>query len=262
MRTVKKEIEKLLKKLDAELIEVEEEYYRDDQLFFMELGLGIYEPMKGKSVAVRFNNLEKALEHIEEVEEIVEYFKNHRQVRKNCYTCKHYADHQNGECEGCLGDTEPYEYNNYERGSWIDKILASERSGKRNIVLGHEGEHEVNVKWDIDKTYKKLSHTSECCGGVTTRKNNSIFVYKCYGPAYRLVYNSKGKLSHILELPEGKRGRMWWTAEAVDVRKLAEGLALKEAYNYAETLPYEDELWIDGEEFMVGEVQFLLEMLK
>ena len=90
-----------------------------------------------------------------------------------CKMCVHMATH--GNCDGCLGPigADPYEFNNFKPGNWLRALQAAEASGERNIVIGGQGEAEVNALWDVDKTYEHLCYVSEQCGYYTESPHNA-----------------------------------------------------------------------------------------
>jgi len=145
--------------------------------------------------------------------------------KPNCRTCINVVADKS-KCKGCLGKstkiqnpdgstTYQYEYNNYTEGDPVAKLIELQRSGKRNIVLGGEGEHEVNVNWSYEKTLAKLIDRCEDVGGLTWREGtDTIIIDKpFYGGAFHLQFQD-GKLRRIL-----KRSRSdgplihWWTSK-------------------------------------------------
>lgn len=97
-------------------------------------------------------------------------------TKKECRTCLYMATHE--KCNGCLetpkdfvykGDRKfpPYTYHHYKEGNWMDRIIQAEIEGKQNIVIGGQGEAEVNTKWTPQKTSEHLHYVSEQCGYCT-----------------------------------------------------------------------------------------------
>jgi len=100
-------------------------------------------------------------------------------MTKSCETCLYMATHEN--CDGCLHEKNdykdfneaggwklpPYRYANYQEGNWMKRIMHFELNGLRNIVIGGQGEAEVNTKWTPEKTSKHLHYVSKQCGYIT-----------------------------------------------------------------------------------------------
>lgn len=132
---------------------------------------------------------------------------------KSCKTCVNTLANRNA-CEGCLTVSKgaSFAYRNYEEGDPRALLLEMQRSGRRNIVLGGEGEHEVNVKWAIDTAYRSLSHVCEMCGGLCWKENpTTLIVDKTYGGAFTLEYEDL-KLARIYKETRQLPKRLWWTA--------------------------------------------------
>lgn len=99
----------------------------------------------------------------------------------DCQTCLYMATHE--KCDGCLRTEEdykamkfdsktpdpPYRYLHYKEGNWMDRRIQQEIDGTVNIVIGGQGEAEVNTKWTPEKTSKHLHYVSEQCGYFTGR---------------------------------------------------------------------------------------------
>lgn len=134
---------------------------------------------------------------------------------KTCRTCVHALTRRES-CEGCLtpkNEDGSFAYRNYVEGDPVARLIEMQRSGERNIVLGGEGEHEVNVSWSIDEAYKKLSHVCEECGGLCWKeKPNMLIVDKTYGGAFTMEYE-EGKLARIYKETRQISKRLWWIAE-------------------------------------------------
>jgi len=90
-------------------------------------------------------------------------------IRKSCETCLYLATHD--KCDGCLGTGEPYDYKNWTLATFGQAMaLEHERqvSGERNIVIGGQGEAEVNARWTVKEAYEHLVHVSSECGYLTS----------------------------------------------------------------------------------------------
>ena len=96
----------------------------------------------------------------------------------DCQTCLYMATHE--QCDGCLRTAEdykaikfdgspgpPFRYLNYKEGNWMDRRIQQEMDGVCNIVIGGQGEAEVNTKWTPEETSKHLHYVSEQCGYFT-----------------------------------------------------------------------------------------------
>ena len=104
----------------------------------------------------------------------------------------------------CLPD-----YKHYVEGDPRVRLLELQRSGEINIVIGGEGEHEVNANWTMDEAHKHLAETSEACGGLVVRDGlTQLLLMKSYGPSFVIewMHGCLYKISireHIT----------WWEAE-------------------------------------------------
>lgn len=111
-------------------------------------------------------------------------------------------------CVGCL-DIDPkdadkyrlgqYPYRNFKAGDAYRHRLEAERRGERNIVIGGQGEHEINALWTINEAYKHLSHVSEECGGLTS-KDSGILLTVCKETGEHRIEYMHGKLYRITRL--------------------------------------------------------------
>lgn len=137
---------------------------------------------------------------------------------KTCSTCLHVlADHT--PCDSCLDPPNTngsFPYNNYVEAT-REKIYAERHRQElagRNIVLGREGEHEINANWTLERTRKELSQRCEDVGGVSWRKGDSIIVDKQFDAAYTIVFK-EDKLTEIYrENPNrGVPKHLWWHRE-------------------------------------------------
>jgi len=140
----------------------------------------------------------------------------------DCRTCLHGATHT--KCDGCLTPELPdgrFAYRHYVKGDPIPELIRMQRSGERNIVLGGEGEHEVNVNWTIDVAQAELANVCEHCGGLCWReKPDTIIVDKPYGPAFLLIYEDE-KLRRIFKKVRKDLPPIhWWTSTSTNgIRK-------------------------------------------
>ena len=129
-------------------------------------------------------------------------------ITKSCKTCLYMATHEH--CDNCLhtkedcksGKMPPFRYLNYQEGNWMDRVIQAEIDGTKNIVIGGQGEAEVNTKWTPQETSKHLHYVSEQCGYVTgtlhsvendTKISLTIFTSES---EFRLVWSGTG-ISHL-----------------------------------------------------------------
>jgi hypothetical protein len=152
---------------------------------------------------------------------------------KTCKTCTHAAYHprDGGECvcDECLGTNEEvaknggaFLYKNYTEGDPILRRIEAERTGECNIVIGGSGEHEVNVKWDINEAYKHLAYVCENCGFCVTHHDaTTLELVKSFEAWYYRLYYVDGKLSKITRLLDKENEptveKTWWLAHAQPV---------------------------------------------
>ena len=96
-------------------------------------------------------------------------------------------------CNECLGHAPslfgiipPGEiYKHWEEGDPRVRLLELQRSGEINIVIGGEGEHEINAKWSIHEAYKHLANVCNECGGLVTMDSSiQLVLGKTYGPSF------------------------------------------------------------------------------
>lgn len=91
-----------------------------------------------------------------------------------CDSCEHvlYQDPRDV-CKKCqaMKNGQP---NNYKKGDPFKARLDAERKGLINIVIGGEGEFEVNAKWGIHEAYVRLAQTAENCGGLITKAGQNL----------------------------------------------------------------------------------------
>ncbi len=90
-------------------------------------------------------------------------------MSKSCETCLYALTHE--KCPGCLGN-QPFQYLNWSAanlGEQLKRLRELQRSGERNIVIGGQGEAEVNAEWTPKESYEKLFHVAEACGYMITK---------------------------------------------------------------------------------------------
>jgi len=146
---------------------------------------------------------------------------------KHCQTCIHLGTHDR--CDGCLGECAiwtyvvsgridhefiRYDYKHWEGGNWLRAMQAQEREGKRNIIIGGQGEAEVNVKRTPAEVAKHLHRIAHECGycidRLVTRKFKgkeikTLNAHVCAG-SFMLVWYD-GEFSHINKIGGGYWGR-------------------------------------------------------
>jgi hypothetical protein len=98
---------------------------------------------------------------------------------KCCDTCRHRATHKGcgsiakpDYCLETINESKPgdpkgfieFNYRNWEPGNWLRDLQAAELNGERNIVIGDQGEAELNVKRTPKETAKHLHYVAEQCG--------------------------------------------------------------------------------------------------
>jgi len=124
-----------------------------------------------------------------------------------CETCRHMATR--AKCDDCGHGPEddilhdPFRYLNHEPGNWRMDLARQHISGEESLVIGWQGEAEVNVNDTPDEAYKELCRVSEQCGYMTSRparrgKMITIDIYTTEG-LFRLKWTD-GKLSHIVRM--------------------------------------------------------------
>lgn len=129
---------------------------------------------------------------------------------KGCTTCVHCATHE--KCDGCLAFKDDDEdYKHWEPGNWLRRQDEHEKAGKLNIVIGGQGEAEVNVKWGSERTSKHLHHIAEECGyhvgsrktkdgttelAISTQDGDFVLVWEGekFVKIYRCKYSYEGEL--------------------------------------------------------------------
>ena len=136
---------------------------------------------------------------------------------RTCGTCLYMATHCH--CDGCLSTPEdyaeyharrkagerdvkmpPFRYLNWREGNWIARLIYFEREGRRNIVIGGQGEAEVNVKWTPEQTSKHLHYVAgECgylCGNLRKRADSVLLRISTHEGLFELEWKA-GRLEHI-----------------------------------------------------------------
>jgi len=108
---------------------------------------------------------------------------------KECSTCVNgltTSHPDRGRCDECLSPDVPGEiYKHWVEGDPRVRLLELQRSGEINIVIGGEGEHEVNANWTMDEAHKHLADTCEACGGLVVRDGfTQLLLMKAYGPSF------------------------------------------------------------------------------
>ena len=147
-----------------------------------------------------------------------------------CETCRHLATHAGcghahmGTSDYCLWQGEPskpgepYAYRNWEAGNpWTD-LLRMEREGSRNIVLGGQGEAEVNANDTPEETSRNLHHVAEECGYLceTLGHKNGLDVLTVHVEAGTFTITWKDrKLGTIYREYAGGTERPWWPASRI-----------------------------------------------
>lgn len=116
--------------------------------------------------------------------------------QKDCVTCLYLATYE--KCNNCLGNGS--EYLNYEEGDGVARIKEWERTGKASIIIGGQGEAEVNVKDTPEEALKNLQNVADQCGyivlaGIWTMDRKEIICDMPHG-LFRVVY-FLNKLDHI-----------------------------------------------------------------
>ena len=104
-------------------------------------------------------------------------------------------------------------YKHYKYGDPEIRFDELRNSGQVNIVIGGEGEHEVNVNWSIDQAYKHLSSVCEDCGGLCWKERKDLLILdKPYHGGFNLEYEG-GKLKRILMETRQTPKFTWWEAD-------------------------------------------------
>ena len=140
--------------------------------------------------------------------------------KPGCTTCLHTGQGLHDKCTKCLQEKEGggFAYSEYEHGDASAKIVKLEREGTRNIVIGGEGEMEVNSQWSYEEAYKKLFACGEEVGGMVYRESNrELLVTKAFDDkSYSLLYDEKDATPMselVLSSIRVNYGRTVWTRE-------------------------------------------------
>jgi len=140
-----------------------------------------------------------------------------------CQTCLYMATHE--KCTGCIeqpigfvykgdGKFPPFTYHHYQEGNWMDRIIQAQIDGTHNIVIGGQGEAEVNTKWGPELTTKTLDYVSEQCGYVTGRLHSHsdatqhLTIYTTES-LFELVWDKDGHLLTITDKNNPDNGWSW-----------------------------------------------------
>ena len=141
-------------------------------------------------------------------------------MEKTCRTCLYAATHER--CDGCLstpddweryrktGKLEPARYLHYKEGNWLKRVMMAERDGRRNIVIGGQGEAEVNAKDGPDEAARRLRHVAEQCGYLVTRESATAITVSTHDE-FRLTWDSEG-----LESIQSTTGDSRWSWSRAD----------------------------------------------
>lgn len=123
---------------------------------------------------------------------------------KQCSTCVYGLTCTGSLRRSCLPD-----YKHWVEGDPRVRLLELQRSGEINIVIGGEGEHEVNANWNMTEAYKHLADTCEACGGLVVKDGlTQLLLMKPYGPSFVIEW-MHGKLYKI----SIRTHTPWWEAE-------------------------------------------------
>jgi len=82
-----------------------------------------------------------------------------------CATCMYCLTHER--CHDCFSasdDGRGRRYANWREGIGLLRLEKLEKEGKRNIVIGGQGEAEVNVRWSPERASKHLHRVAAQCG--------------------------------------------------------------------------------------------------
>jgi len=133
-------------------------------------------------------------------------------LKKSCDTCLYMATHEN--CDGCLdipeaeqkpykpGEWPEYPYTNYVEGNWMKRVMQFELDGRHSIVIGGQGEAEVNTKRTPQETLNNLRNVAEQCGYMVSGLEQIMdFEDNCCGwflgiatsnGIFRLIWDNNG----------------------------------------------------------------------
>ena len=111
-----------------------------------------------------------------------------------CGTCLYMATHDN--CKGCLPKdgaplSDDYLYLNHRFGNWLGRQMWFEYTGKHSIVIGGQGEAEVNVNRKPLEVSKNLHYVAEQCGfyvhGIKHAGRATMLVVSLPHGSFRLI---------------------------------------------------------------------------
>lgn len=147
----------------------------------------------------------------------------------DCRTCLYCATHE--KCDGCLYTKDdlseyheklveqkgkpfcratwpnlPSRYLHWEEGNWMERVLRFEIEGRRNIVIGGQGEAEVNTRWTPTHTVRHLHDVAEQCGYLCHNlrhlpEDDRVKISTAEG-TFELVWDKAGKLLRINNVNE------------------------------------------------------------
>ena len=122
---------------------------------------------------------------------------------------------------------------NYEQGNGIWRVMQFEQDGRRNIVIGGQGEAEVNVKWSFDEAFKSLCNVAEQCGYMVHKDTQSWFEWHIHvynHGHYVLVYHNQAKygVTPNMKLMQIKRiiERISWSHDTTEAETVKDYMEL------------------------------------
>lgn len=127
---------------------------------------------------------------------------------RGCQTCRHMATHRAcghpGKPDYCLTSKgmEEETYRNWVPGNWLRDLQKAEINGERNIVIGGQGEAEVDTKQTPQQASKHLHYVAEQCGYYVGRLCESDGVIKLQ------ITTSEGVFSILWRLESGV-AKLW-----------------------------------------------------
>lgn len=153
----------------------------------------------------------------------------------DCRTCLYMATHE--KCDGCLSTEEDYaeyrrimdgnkgkpvsqwvkaelpnRYLHWEEGNWIERVIRFELEGRRNIVIGGQGEAEANAQWTPERTAEHLHYVAgECgyqCGNLRRGSEDDRLQISTSEGTFELVWDKVGKLQRIYDV-NNLKGWQW-----------------------------------------------------
>jgi hypothetical protein len=143
---------------------------------------------------------------------------------KSCTMCLFAGT--NNHCEGCLGKSKVFEYNNYQKGNFKARLLWLEITGQKNFVIGGTGEAEVNVNQEPTQSLKELYEISMACGYMThslkpSKQGNVVAFITTPEGVFKLFWN-KEKLIQINSLNWDTKGNILKNFDVIWSRKVIE----------------------------------------